>query len=866
MEIKLKSSDYNYKLNFKEVVKNFFDFNVGSAITDMISIDSSIEMKAFTLLYNTAKTTITELVKELDQDKVNLNSDISINREIENELKSFLELEITITPDFFEDIINHNPDYLKKSYLLFKKYLRLLKIEIPESFEYSYYKTFRSKLSEEYHNNRSKYDELQMHFNNPVREQNIKMDALFKYYSDIKTNFILPLRQDGESNETLKDLYIDPYFKVYSNNLSFTTYYQDFFEFRNESVTAHEFINEYFLQGKAHPDLKKCYNMLFLLGQPGQGKTSLCYKVVYDILINSYGLPNQILCFVKIRDLVASDFINTPFDEINKYLKTNYDFNNSKVLLILDGLDEAYMGGGISDNDLRNLYDRLNKTCRSNVHLKIILTSRLSYLNANEACIDGSLVIKLESFSDRQIGQYVKKFKLFYPQNNFIKKVSTILKDNQYSHIKELLKQAVVIYFIAIADIDVESGDSKSIIYDKLFSVLSKRGWDRNGQLDYIKSKVKSDHILYEKYLREYIRNIAFEVYQSPKLYITLTKLAGLDSTNNFVKKCFNDDLINSPEKLKDISKYLLISFYFQESTNNTSSDTAIEFFHNSLWEYLTAEYLWEENKKILLKKDEDGDFLQVTNEQYFEHLRKMIGNKTLSYAVYENLVDIISHEDDDIKILIAEQSDGLFLSLLNDDFILEYRKKDDQISAVQKSISIFELFWTFYYKSNLSRGNVIEVSERLEEFLFSFTFMFSAEYVFENLIFANDPTYIRYSDSNEYLDCHLLCDFTSCDLSNNVFEDCIIRANFSSCFIQRNKFIQTEFEGSEFYKNNVITDNFFANCTFSGVKFESPESFKWFLEKNNFNYNILDSYVLVPKEEKRYDGTNQINYYLVIK
>ena len=141
-----------------------------------------------------------------------------------------------------------------------------------------------------------------------------------------------------------------------------------------------------------------------------------------------------------------------------------------------------------------------------------------------------------------------------------------------------------------------------SQIYEKIFSSLAKRSWDKNGQLSYIKKDLKVDSTKYEKLLREYIRNIAFAIYQSPNLYITISQLLQLEATSIFIKNCFDENFELSQEKIKEVSKYLLISFYFQESNNNSNSETAIEFFHNSLWEYLTAEYMWNKNKKTIFR------------------------------------------------------------------------------------------------------------------------------------------------------------------------------------------------------------------------------------------------------------------------
>lgn len=65
MEIKLKCSDYSKQFNIKEGIKNVFDFSIGSALTELVKVEKTIEMKAFLLLFNAFIKTNVELKKNL---------------------------------------------------------------------------------------------------------------------------------------------------------------------------------------------------------------------------------------------------------------------------------------------------------------------------------------------------------------------------------------------------------------------------------------------------------------------------------------------------------------------------------------------------------------------------------------------------------------------------------------------------------------------------------------------------------------------------------------------------------------------------------------------------------------------------------
>jgi len=219
MEIKLKCSDYTIQVNFKEAVKNVFDFNIGTAITDVVGVVDSKEMKAFSLLFNTFKTTNTQLKKELGQEILDKITRLSvISAEFEIAIKNYFEQEITITKDFFEDILKYNPNYLKESYKIFKLNLDELQIPLPKNFEYEYYSRYRDNLQKEFQEKSDYYDELVLFFNNPIFRQNKPFDKQLNHYKNIKSFFTNPLQTDiEECKESLKDLYIDPYFKIYKN-------------------------------------------------------------------------------------------------------------------------------------------------------------------------------------------------------------------------------------------------------------------------------------------------------------------------------------------------------------------------------------------------------------------------------------------------------------------------------------------------------------------------------------------------------------------------------------------------------------------------------------------------------------------------
>ena len=867
MKIKLNCSKFLIKINKKEVIKNLFDFNLGSVLTEVVGLESNIETKAFLLIFNSSRETNMQLAKAYGRERLdNQYNLVSVTKNLESEYKEFLELNVALSEDFFFNVIRFDNQYLIKSFNLFSKFCDAIGIVLPEDIRLNYYVDFRENLKIEFHNNKERYKELVDFFDNPINSQNDKFTLILNKYYEFKKFYTNPLQQNEDSKETLQDLYVEPFFSIHKNNLlklKKNDENKDFHLYSEGNI--HDFFNTYFLKGIHHKNLKNDYDMVFVLGQPGQGKTSFCYRLIYDYIEKYSDLPPVPIIFLKIRDLIAKDFINNPFDTISDHY--NYiNFKGDELIIVLDGLDEAYMSGGISNEDLRNLYERLKK--RSNKKIKIILTSRFNFLNINDSCLDNTLVLHLNELTDKQINEYCIKFKSFYPKNSLVKNIKTILVNEKYKHVKELLKQAVLIYFIAISDIKIDKKDSKSKIYDKIFDSLAQRSWDSEGQLDYINNKLKNKPEIYKKYLREYIRSIAFEIYHSPKLYITVSKLIELEATKLFIKRCFNEDLQESNDKIKEISKYLLISFYFQQS-NKDNSDTALEFFHNSLWEFLTAEYLWEQNKKTILKKDEYDEYEIINKEKYYNFLSHAVDNKKINeFSIARNLVEIIDNEDDEIKKNIFINSINLFYDLSKDDYLFNYDRNSCLLSPFEKATENFSLFWIFVHESNRKLKNMIIANSKILDFLFYFS-MTSNQLTISNVIFEDDISNINHRRlfKFEIEECIITNDMYNYILTENKFRD--IKFNnlmMSEVIFNNNNFSNISIDKTHIVSSTKFYNNYFKNVKFNETKIENENWFNNFLENNNFEEDFIERHFVEKRFEKDYLEKEVENYYIMYK
>jgi hypothetical protein len=862
MELKLKCSDFETKIDFKEFTKNIFDFNIGSVLTEVFKGEETNESIAFSLLYNTTKNTFSKESQKLGQEEINNSTDlIALSYLFEIDIKDLYEQEVIITEDFFNDVIKHNKKYLNLSYKIFKNFIKKLGINEPDGYYLDFILSFQEELLKEYCTD-EKYQELSRLFNSPLIEENKNLKSLIGNYKEYKSYYTQKLQENSDENiETLSDLYINPFFSIFTNNLTDNKGRYNEFETIKNPINIHNYVSKYFFANKKPNYIKDNSNMLFILGQPGQGKTSLCYKLIYDYTINNH-FPETPLIFLKIRDLPSQGFLHSIFPTINTFSKLNFDvdFNNDNCILILDGLDEAYMTGGLKDTDLSNLYDRLNKTARANKNLKIIITSRLNYLNLSNTCIDGSLVFQLEGLSNKQIKDYAVKFDEFYPEYNFIDKIKNILpKGNKSSDnpIVELLRQTVLLYFIGISKIELSKNDSRIKVYSKLFETISKRSWDSNGQLSYFNKNLKNCPEKYNTYLRKYIRSIAFEIYQSDNLYITVDNLLSLESSKTFIRKSFDSSISIDQDIIKNINKYLLISFYFQNTKGNDKD--AIEFFHNSLWEFLTAEFIWEEFKNLVLQKDEDGDLKSLQLLEFYSFFEKMIGNKKLNNQIEGNLKEIINNENKETLVIIFQQTSSLFYKLSDSDFLLMYNHRVEKLTSFEKLYNIFKLSWLLVQEMNIKiNDEKFFINQKLIGYLFNLNPNFSVDLNLSNLYFTNgfgiENAGIYGCDFNNsvFSNIHLIDSvFLANTVSNSIFMDCQIN---QVQYIE-NSFLNVTFEGCSF-NSNTLNDNDFTNLKFINILVFEEKWLKDFLENNTIDKKIDDFVLSKNKDETYYIST----------
>ena len=339
-------------------------------------------------------------------------------------------------------------------------------------------------------------------------------------------------------------------------------------------------------------------------------------------------------------------------------------------------------------------------------------------------------------------------------------------------------------------------------------------------------------------------------------------KLLELEATNLFIKQCFNEDIENESDRIKEISKYLLISFYFQQSNKNQEEDTAIEFFHNSLWEFLTAEYIWEENKRIAINFDQDGDLKAITTEEYFNILKKLIGNKILNDEIIKNLENIIANENLETRKQVMKQTENLFYKLVDKDVLLTYDWKSEELTSKDKSTQIFNLMWTFINALNAELDSTIKSNTKLNSLLFSMGSGLSYRKNIRNIEFNEvciyDQLFFGCRIKNVVFDMQL---HIKLNLSENLIEDTFFKMHHLNASMLRNEFKNVTFQDINL-SGTKFRNNKFIECNFLNVQFDNKDLFDEILDNNKFDNSFLKTHKLLPQTVNLND--EEIVYYIL--
>ncbi|MFW3372191.1 pentapeptide repeat-containing protein [Aliarcobacter butzleri] len=663
-----------------------------------------------------------------------------------------------------------------------------------------------------------------------------KEQHLINYYKHMHDDFIKVPVLTNDKNMTLNDIYIEPTFEFLSNHLKKEKdkYYNQFTTAKdNQSI--HSFIYTY-LNNKSSCNNEqfqsKNSNIVLILGQPGQGKSSFSKKFMFDYKSKIFDTKEQVF-MLRLRDISnSSHLLDNPIDTLAEKLNKIIGFSpnlEEETILLLDGLDELTMKEKLVSSKIDDFLETLISCLKDYPKLKLIITSRTLYVNLEKLekrLKDDILTLHLKAFDLEKQKLWLEKYKEFYPYATLTNEILDVLHENETNHILELISQPILLHMIAELNLskdDLTNSTNRAKIYDEMFTSIINRKWEEDRKHENLKGIEPDD-------IRELLREIAFAIYKSDFQYIHKSKLEKLPFVKDFYEN-LEIDIDKNAEELDGILKGVLISFYFQEVNKNNQDDVddsnnyAIEFLHKSLQEYLVAEKIYDEVLR-LIDKDRKGKHSIKDYKEVLKIVWELFSSKTISKEIQNYLIEIIKNGDEEQNIELAQRMASLLGELFEKDFIYQYNL-DIDVNIMKKSFDTFYGYWTIL--SNLGSSENFINKKFNEKYNIYITHLMRS-----NLECFGEATAIDYLYNFNFNYQKISSIYwVGCFFINNKFINSTLKyINFSKCY-----FIDIIFEKTIFY-NCYFSHSHFNNCIFKETKINGCD----FRDLNLNKINILNS------------------------
>jgi uncharacterized protein YjbI with pentapeptide repeats len=685
-------------------------------------------------------------------------------------------------------------------------------------------------------------------------------DLLLKqYYQYLEDDFIKIPVLNNDKNMTLNDIYIEPTFDFLSNHLKKEKekYYEQFTTAKdNQSI--HNFIYNYFnnkLSCNNEQFQSKNSNIVLILGQPGQGKSSFSKKFMFDYISKIFDAKEQVF-LLRLREISnSSHLFDNPIDSLAEKLNKIIGFTpnlEEETILLLDGLDELTMKEQLVSSKIDDFLETLISSLKDYPKLKLIITSRTLYVNLEKLekrLKDDILTLHLKAFDLEKQKLWLEKYKEFYPYATLTNEILDELHKNKTKHILELISQPILLHMIAELNLskdDLTNNTNRAKIYDEMFTSIINRKWEDDRKHENLKGIEPDD-------IRELLREIAFAIYKSDFEYIHKSKLEKLP----FIKEFYGNlgiDVDKNTEELDGILKGVLISFYFQEINKNSEDDVddsnnyAIEFLHKSLQEYLVAEKIYDEVLR-LIDKDRKGKHSIKDYKEVLKIIWELFSSKTISFEIQNYLIEIIKNGNQEQNIELAKRMASFLSELFEKDFIYQYNL-DSDINIIEKSQNVFLGYWIII--SNL--GN----KENYIKEVFSYKFIKNLDlFMRGNLVYFNKGV-IGFRDSNNL-------NF-SYQFLNQIYwvGNFIHKINFSFTELINISFLNTNIWHVDF-SESLLKEIDFSSSSLEYVNFDNAKLEKCYFKDVNFRNVTFKGTILVDivvdKKSRNYFKKNNIKF-----
>ena len=403
-----------------------------------------------------------------------------------------------------------------------------------------------------------------------------------------------------------------------------------------------------------------------LSGEPGHGKTTIGYKLVYDFITGAAEYRGNVFFFPLVSSTYSIVSSEDTIDILAAMRLVKFDKNSTLSadlidgsLIILDGYDELQvaLGNGSQFSNLPTFFGVLREFAEHyNAH--ILLTSRSASVNVKEPGMKevNKRCLKMNAMrSDQQDAWIIEH------RSSYLQKFE--LQRERFASVSESGSDILGIPFVFVlmvsAEFDDEVGNLVDL-YDKLFAAT----FARRGVID--EGKVREEHLGYEM--------LAAKIYEQGDQRALVSSLGEHARLNLFAFSYYvtvnrdaggedEGDAIDSAGESADAGIEHVAGGDVDTASDADANTGYYEFYHRTFYEYFLA---WSFYRDFETLKDARG-FLRrlsygVPSEYVRKYLRQIKDNKGGDEARYRDSVDaLLKCVESTDAVVTIEGEDGSF-------------------------------------------------------------------------------------------------------------------------------------------------------------------------------------------------------------
>ena len=583
-----------------------------------------------------------------------------------------------------------------------------------------------------------------------------------KYRGYFANKLFLEDKLEDQKAARLEDVYIPPTFaileyKIEEKGKNIIRFIEDFSGVQRKSKKEEKLFDFH----------DKYITTLFIKGHPGSGKSSLFYYLAHMKSHEAEFLSNYHMYFIKLIELYKENnntlSENNPLEDMLKHLgKQSNNFNNT--ILVLDGLDEICAARDLNINEYcTNL---IASTFRYK-NFKLIITTRLNYINIKSSDNKNVLNIQLENWEIDDLNKWVDKYFTIHKNKKELKEVAnhniSYLSKNSNDEYLTILAVPLLFYMITAIGLKLNDVDSIGQLYDKVFDELYDRNYNESNNSALQKCGIIK--AIPKNVSRQIAMEIAYKMYEENELLLKVNSVELGQAINKAVMS--NENIEVDLLYKRQIEKLFPITFFYKEVYD------VVEFAHKSIMEFFCAEKIYQE---FILNSQSITEF--ISNNM----VKNVITTEVMEFFIYFYETRNVVVED--YKNSIISEFERIILS---GEYFVNVNKR---VYGYEISKLVFKIYWIFIkqiFKCDTQEINRILLNEYMKNYLIGILRIRNSN----NLQFINNDMY--------------LLDFTGCVFDGYAFDYVDLRlVNFASSTFKRSKIENSDLTGCIFHKIDI--------------------------------------------------------------